>query len=186
MFNLLASESKTGIIGLIAVAAGGLALIGSIVSKAKANAAAFSAPGFKDGTPYVTGPGDGRSDSIMAYLSRGERVVDYQTNQRLGSVSNTELVRYFEIGKGIASAPTFANVDQRTQAAINQGKEVSTLEKEQEIQMMAGAFEKAATKGSKEMIAYWKSRPVTYQTEAGTVIEYEKGGVKVRQNIKKT
>ena len=185
VFNLLASESKTGIIGLIAVAAGGLALIGSIVSKAKANAAAFQAPGFKDGTPYVMGPGDGRSDSIPAYLSRGERVVDFQTNQRIGSVSNTELVKYFEIGKAVAAAPNFAGVDQRTQAAIKQGRDVSALEKENELRLMAGAFEKAATKGSKEMIAYWKSRPVTYQTEAGTVIEYEKGGVKVKQNIKK-
>lgn len=186
VFNLLASESKKGIIGLIAVAAGGLALVGSIVAKAKSNAAQFAPPKFRDGTEFVHGPGTGTSDSIMAYLSRGERVVDFQKNQQLGGASNEELVHYFKIGKSVANAPSFQNIDEKTAAAVRHGKEISILEKEKDAAMLAKAYESAASKMSGEMIAYWKSRPVTYVTPNGAVIEYEKGGVKVRQNIKKS
>ena len=186
VFNLLASESKLGIVGLIAVAAGGLALIGSITAKAKANAAKFSTPGFRYGTEYVTGEGTGTSDSINARLGLGERVVRYEDNQILGgaSTSNSDLVKYFQLGKQAEATPMFASVDSKARAVIQHGKELSALEKEQSARLMSKMYEQAASKASKEMIDYWKSRPVTYSTKDGTVREYTKGGVLVRQNIK--
>lgn len=188
VLNLLASESKTGIVGLIAVAAGGLALIGNIVAKARANSEAFAPAQFRYGTEYVTGPGTGSSDSVPARLGVGERVLKYEHNQALGgkSTSNNDVVHFFQLGKELSGLlPDFTVIDQKTSSAIAHGKEVSRLEREQVMRMQEQAFTNAAVAAAEKQIAYWKTRPVTYRTTDGTVIEYEKGGTKVKQVISK-
>jgi hypothetical protein len=48
-------------------------------------------PKFAEGTEYVNGAGTAKSDSIHAKLSKGERVVDAFTNEKLKGISNKEL-----------------------------------------------------------------------------------------------
>jgi len=61
---------------------------------------AFSAvPGFAEGTDYVHGPGTGKSDSIIARLSKGERVVDSETNSKMAGVSNSMLPEAVDLYK---------------------------------------------------------------------------------------
>jgi len=80
-----------------------------VAQLAKVNGAKFA-----DGTEYVQGAGTNRSDSVPAMLSRGERVVDAQTNAQLGGVSNSDLLSavngngghtYITINAGIGSDP---------------------------------------------------------------------------------
>lgn len=187
VLNLLATESGRGIVGLIAVAAGGLALIGSIVAKARANAASFEAPQFRHGTDYVEGPGTGTSDSIPAYLSKGERVVTYEGNQALGgkSVSEQELIHYFQLGKQVAKAPTFAGVDDKTRAAIKHGHQLSQLEQERVLAMQKKAFKEAADRSADKMIAYWQTRPVVIPTKEGRVVKYKEGNAEITKIVKR-
>jgi len=81
-----------------------------VAQLAKVNGAKYA-----DGTEFVNGGGTNRSDSVPAMLSRGERVVDAQTNAQLGGVSNSDLLSavngnggntYITINAGIGSDPT--------------------------------------------------------------------------------
>lgn len=63
-----------------------------------------SLPAFKGGTDYVQGQGTETSDSILARLSKGERVVPAHENKELrsiGVISNQDLVRYAKIGRAL-------------------------------------------------------------------------------------
>ena len=188
VLNLLASESGKGIIGLIAVAAGGLALIGSIVATARANAASFEPQRFRHGTEFVDGPGTGTSDSVPSLLSRGERVVKFEDNQALGgrATTNEELVHFFQLGKQLSQGvPDFSVIDNKTREVIKHGQQVSQLERERTIAMQGKAFSEAADRMASTMIEYWKTRPITYATKNGTVREFTKGGTRVIQIIEK-
>ncbi len=95
--RLLSASAKLGIFGFIAAAAVGVSTVFSILAQAKAQSAKFAqAPGFKDGTPFLDGAGTGKSDSIPAYLSRGERVMPAHLNEVLGGAKmpNDLLVKY--------------------------------------------------------------------------------------------
>lgn len=78
-----------------------LAIIGGLIASA---ASLFKPPSFKDGIEYfstkpdgrVVGPGSGRSDSVPAWLSNGERVVDAATNNKLGNIPNAMLPKAVE------------------------------------------------------------------------------------------
>lgn len=60
---------------------------------------------FREGEPFVTGPGSSRSDSVPSWLSRGERVVDARSNQKIGgaALSNEKLVDYVQVGRSVMS-----------------------------------------------------------------------------------
>jgi len=83
---------ETGVAAAVAVPVT-LAIVGALIASA---ANLFKPPGFKDGIEFfstrkdgrVTGPGTGRSDSVPAWLSNGERVVDAATNKELKDVPN--------------------------------------------------------------------------------------------------
>ena len=95
--RLLSASAKLGIFGFIAAAAVGVSTVFSILAQAKAQSAKFAqAPGFKEGTPFLDGAGNGKSDSIPAYLSRGERVMPAHLNEVLGGAKmpNDLLVKY--------------------------------------------------------------------------------------------
>jgi hypothetical protein len=78
--------------------------------------------GFRNGTEFVEGPGSSTSDSISARLSVGERVVDAQTNQALGGISNEELADRAS-GPQTIIQQTFhmvtANIDELAQLTID-------------------------------------------------------------------
>ena len=81
-------------------------LIGATIASSLATVAnAFGAlPAFKGGTDYVQGGGTETSDSILARLSKGERVVPAHENKELrsiGVISNQDLVRYAKIGRAL-------------------------------------------------------------------------------------
>ncbi len=62
-------------------------IAGTTIAAGLANIAVIAAqdlPKFAEGTRYVEGPGDGKSDSILAMLSRGERVIPADMNARYG------------------------------------------------------------------------------------------------------
>ena len=82
-----------------------LAIVGALIASA---ANLFTPPSFKDGIEYfsdkrdgrVIGPGNGRSDSVPAWLSNGERVVDALINSQLGDFPNAKLpeaVKYYQM-----------------------------------------------------------------------------------------
>lgn len=65
-----------------------------------------SIPAFREGTPYVDGPGTSRSDSILSRLSKGERVTDAANNARLigaGIIDNNKMVDFALAGHKIAN-----------------------------------------------------------------------------------
>ncbi len=72
---------------------GAIATIGILAAMAVEIATIKTAkfPGYKEGTEYVDGPGDGKSDSIIARLSKGERIVDAETNKLLNGIPNKML-----------------------------------------------------------------------------------------------
>jgi TP901 family phage tail tape measure protein len=51
-------------------------------------------PKFRDGSEFIPGPGTGTSDSILARVSKGERIVPYRENMeiaRIGGIPNKKL-----------------------------------------------------------------------------------------------
>ena len=83
----------------------GVALTATIGSTLLAVGNAFGAlPAFKGGTDYVQGQGTETSDSILARLSKGERVVPAHENKELrtnGIITTKDLVRYAKIGRAL-------------------------------------------------------------------------------------
>jgi hypothetical protein len=82
-----------------------LAIVGGLIASA---ANLFKPPSFKDGIEYfstkkdgrVTGPGTSRSDSVPAWLSNGERVVDAANNEPIKDFPNAKLpeaVKYYQM-----------------------------------------------------------------------------------------
>lgn len=187
VLNLLNSEIRNkGLVGFF-TALGGIALIAKTVAKARATAKQFEAPGFRDGTPYLDGPGDGRSDSILLWGSKGERITSAAANAAIGgrSLSEPDLVKYVQLGKLAEIRPDFAEVDAKTAGVIIEHRRLTETERAQEKQMMREAYREAARESTREIIQYLKTRPVKKLTADGEVIEFYEGGTKVTQNIKK-
>lgn len=77
-----------GPLGIVAGVAMSAALALSIASMASNIGGLFSSiPAFAKGQEVIHGPGTGTSDSIMARLSKGERVTDASTNKKVNSVA---------------------------------------------------------------------------------------------------
>lgn len=97
-----AAGGPAGIITGIATSIALAAQIGLIVNSVRGSFADI--PAFKDGVEFfstknngrVTGPGNGRSDSVPAMLSNGERVIDAFRNSRIGDMSNEEVTKIVE------------------------------------------------------------------------------------------
>ena len=115
-----------------------LALIAQIAGAANGIGGLFQ--GFKDGTDYVNGPGTSRSDSIFARLSKGEGVVDAQTNnlrlraglnnENLAALSGLMLTNGFSIPllkQEIVSG--YSRTDNEAQSNSSLVKEVRKLQK---------------------------------------------------------
>lgn len=90
--RLLASSANLGPFGIVAASIAGLSFIFSTIARANALAQQFSAaPGFYEGTEFVEGPGG--VDNVPTWLTRGERVVDADSNRQLEGMSNEDLVK---------------------------------------------------------------------------------------------
>ena len=183
--KLIAAESGKGLLGIVTALAGA-SLIYSLVAQSKAQSNQFgTTPAFREGTEFVEGPGDGRSDSINARLSRGERVLTADQNNLIGGrqISNDELVEFFNIGKavsqfanaGVVSIPAQAMTEivkdsKRTQS------EIIKIKQELDMGTMKAAYEDAAKKSTDQLIQYFDSRPVTYFDETGAQVSKVKQG----------
>ena len=159
--RLLSIEgAKAGVVG-IGIALGGIALVAKIIAEQKRLAAELVAPqGFKDGVDFLEGPGTGRSDSIPANLSRGERVLDAANNATIGgrSLTNDELVRYVKMGQsleaeiGSFAAPLKAGlqVQQRAQDAVNA----------LQLQAMEKAYRETSNEATGKIVQAIKEQPI--------------------------
>jgi len=187
--KLTAAEAGKGIVG-VATTIAGVALIASIIARARAQAAEFQElPRFREGTPYLDGPGTGKSDSITARLSKGERVVPAEYNAMLGgrAVSNEELVRTFKIGQLTEqrfefNRPDFADALRRVQA---DQQRIAQAQEERRFRVMQEAYERAADQSAERMIEYWRTRPIEWIDDDGArVVERHEGNVIRRKRIK--
>lgn len=184
--RLVASESFKGLPGIFTAAAGG-ALIFRLIKEARAQAKQFEVPQFREGVPYVEGPGTGTSDSIPALLSRGERVIPAALNMDIGKqVSNEALVRLFNIGKAVdgGAVPPF-DLAPALARMLEAQREVNKMESTLNYKAMEGAYNRAAKASAGMMIEYWKSRPVEKVAPGGgRMLEWHEGGAIRRQEVK--
>ena len=171
-----------GIYGII-LGAAGLAFVIARIAAVRAQAKAAQADtGFKEGTPFVEGPGGPKDDRISARLSRGERVVPADINERMGGrrLTNEELFKYYELGRRVA---------QRKEIAIPVAAQSARASKDRaalEVAIMQHAYAQASDKAADKMIAYWKTRPVEKVVGGQKVIEWQEGSGVRRQRIKKS
>lgn len=172
--KLTASEASKGLIGIVTATAGA-ALIFSLIAQAKAQAAEFqSLPAFKEGTPFVNGPGGPTDDRVISRLSAGERVVPAWMNQQIGGkqMTNEGLLHFFQIGKAVSESQ-------------NNERQLVTIKQETNFRAMEQAYNAAADRTAQAMIDYWQTRPIEYVDANGNkVIERMEGGVLRRQRIK--
>jgi hypothetical protein len=88
-----------------------LALVAQVAGIVASIRGAFSGLQLKDGIEQVKGPGTRRSDSIPSMLSKDERVVDAQTNSKIGfGFKNKDLPKAVDFYKQHKDSPLmFAN-----------------------------------------------------------------------------
>jgi hypothetical protein len=176
--RLLSASAKLGIFGFIAAAAVGVSTVFSILAQAKAQSAKFAqAPGFKEGTPFLDGAGTGKSDSIPAYLSRGERVMPAHLNEVLGGAKmpNDLLVKYAL--SGMDRERETAEDVRRRQANIDGHKYARDAFAGLTRDDMAGLM--------KNVIDEIGAIPKHYYGPDGSkVVERKKGGKVIRQTVK--
>ena len=176
--RLLSASAKLGIFGFIAAAAVGVSTVFSILAQAKAQSAKFAqAPGFKEGTPFLDGAGNGKSDSIPAYLSRGERVMPAHLNEVLGGAKmpNDLLVKYAL--SGMDRERETAEDVRRRQANIDGHKYArdafSGLTRDDMAELM------------REVVNKMDEIPKHYYGADGSkVVERKKGGKIIKQTVK--
>jgi len=164
----------------IAAALGGIAILASTVAQARLNAVKFAAPpAFKDGTEFVEGPGDGRSDSITAKLSRGERVLPAALNRDIGgrALSNDELVDIVRSAQqfNLTGILDKMNSDRDVIVQLSQGIDYDRME---------ALYRRANEDMTGKVISYLKTRPVRSLDDTGNeVISWEQGNRKHRQRV---
>lgn len=187
--RLAATESLKGLPGLFTAAAG-VALLVNLIRQARAQSKQFEVPQFREGTPYLMGPGTGTSDSIPAMLSRGERVVPAALNSEVGGrqVSNEELVRLFNLGKAYEDSATRLPVfdtGPMIQRMVKSQQDLMRAQSTMQYKAMQEAYNRAADQAAEKMIGYWKTRPVEkVAPNGGKMIEWHEGGAVRRQTVK--
>jgi hypothetical protein len=203
--KLARSEAGFGIAGIFTALAG-LAVLAKLISQAKAQSSQFDeVPQFREGTPYLEGPGTETSDSIVARLSKGERVVDAANNKKIGgaAVSNDQLVKDLEFADQVRALMkrtgeagnsirdqlgkygSLSPMSKLTKEIIKKEKQIQQVQTEGQYRVMKEAYENAAERSANKMIAYWKSRPVEKLGAGGErLIEWYEGGKKRKQTVK--
>lgn len=167
-----------GIYGIVLGVAGLAFVIAKIAAvRAQAKAAAADVQGFREGTEFVEGPGTSKSDSINARLSRGERVIPADINEKMGGrrLTNKELLVYYELGRRVALRKEIP-----TPITAGMTKDRAALD----VALMKHAYTEASDKAADKMIEYWKTRPIEKMGPGGKVIEWQEGSAVRRQKIK--
>lgn len=193
--TLLKEGSKGFIPGLI-IAASGIALIFRIIAQAKANATQFSGPPkFRTGTEFVDGPGTGTSDSVPAFLSRGERVIPADMNEDLGGrkMTNHELMEYVTLGREFQEihqlkGRTADDAIIPLAAAIAGGaaaqRKIEAAEHEIRVYSMEKAFAQEMQRMRDHITSELAARPIDTPMDQAIIREYKRGGTKIREVIR--
>ena len=121
-----------GIANAIAIAA----TVGSIILATQS--ATSQIPAYKDGTPYLNGAGDGRSDSILVRASKGERITDAKTNEPWKNVSNKELFQLARIGVDTVKGGSSAKLEEKMDALNKSIKEIQIFMHVDQLGLAAG------------------------------------------------
>lgn len=180
----LLNQGASGFIPGLIAAAGGIALLFRIISQAKANAAAFSAPPqFREGTPYLVGPSH-EGGGVLIEAEGGERILSRALNETLGGrqMSNDELVDFAL--KGMNAEQAIAPMA----AAIASGSEsrhkLAEVEAWERNESMTGVFQ-AEIRSLKETVErLMKERPTYHPTDQHGRREYYQGNTKIVEVIK--
>ncbi len=149
----------------------------SILAHAKAQSAKFAqAPGFKDGTPYLEGPGTSRSDSILLRGSVGERMVDAENNARVPrGMPNNLLINYAL--SGMDRERETAEDVRRRQANIDGHKYARDA--------FAGLTRDDMAELMREVVNKMDEIPKHYYGADGSkVVERKKGGKIIKQTVR--
>jgi len=177
--RLLSASAKLGIFGFIAAAAVGVSTVFSILAQAKAQSAKFAtAPGFKGGTPFLDGAGNGKSDSIPVWASKGERIMPAHLNEILGGAKmpNDLLVKYAL--SGMERERKTAEDVSRRQANIDGHKYARDA--------FAGLTRDDMAELMREVVNKMDEIPKHfYGPDGSKVVERKKGGKIIRQTVDK-
>lgn len=204
--KLTAAEAGKGIVGLFTALAG-LSLLLKVISTARAQSAQFDdIPKFRTGTEFIEGYGSSDSDSIVARVSRGERVLPAKDNKRIGgrALSNKQLVENQEFAESVKNLmestvrsssavkdkmKSYSDpgvISHLTKEVMRSEREVQQVQAENNFAVMEKAYEKAAMKSAEKMISYWETRPIKKRANDGSeLIEWKEGNKIRRQKVKK-
>jgi negative regulator of replication initiation len=175
--KLISSEASKGLIGIF-TASSGIALLFSILAKAKSQAASLQdIPKFREGTEYLTGKSH-EQGGVLIEAEGGERILSKKLNSKI-KMSNEQLVNYALIGeKMIKGFGALANDRKADLFRYEQSNALYTAN------MIKDSIYGAMNENSERMIDYWKTRPVVIPTPTGTIAESYEGSTKVRKKYR--
>jgi hypothetical protein len=175
--KLISSEASKGLIGIF-TASSGIALLFSILAKAKSQAASLQdIPKFREGTEYLTGKSH-EQGGVLIEAEGGERILSKKLNSKI-KMSNEQLVNYALIGeKMIKGFGALANDRKADLFRYEQSNALYTAN------MIKESIYGAMNENSERMIDYWKTRPVVIPTPTGTIAESYEGSTKVRKKYR--
>ena len=143
--------SAGGPLGFITGTAMAAALLLSLTSAVSSVGGLFSGlPAFRDGTEYLNGPGNSRSDSIIMRGSRGERVVDAATNYAMAGIPNAKLPE--AVGTWRSIGGVVGAIDRQTGHSTQLMKELITEQRETRRQFAAVRSQIVMTRRGLELI----------------------------------
>lgn len=192
--NLLAQGASGFLPGLI-IATSAIALLFRIFSQSKAQAAALARPPqFRQGTDFLVGPSHERG-GVLIEAEGGERIFSREDNAAIGgpALSNEDAVRLIQIGQEIedirAGAPSIDDaikpIRRSIKAARDAKRAAASARDIERDNSQARAIQDAIREQTAEIIEFWKTRPVDTPMDENLIREYFKGGVKVREVIRK-
>jgi hypothetical protein len=175
--KLISSEASKGLIGIF-TASSGIALLFSILAKAKSQAASLQdIPKFREGTEYLSGKSH-EQGGVLIEAEGGERILSKKLNSKI-KMSNEQLVNYALIGeKMIKGFGALANDRKADLFRYEQSNALYTAN------MIKESIYGAMNENSERMIDYWKTRPVVIPTPTGTIAESYEGSTKVRKKYR--
>ena len=174
--KLISQEASKGLIGIVTASAG-IALILSLVAKAKQQAVQTDIPKFREGTEYLQGNSH-EQGGVLIEAEGGERILSKKLNSKL-KMSNEDLVDYALVGQNMSK-----KIASMAMAGQN---DVEALEKANislQLDGVKSAIDTAMEKNADRVIGYWKSRPVIIPTSNGTLAESYDGATKVRKKYR--
>jgi hypothetical protein len=187
--KVVTAESGKGLVGIITAAAG-LALLFSIISKAKANAAKFSQPQRLRKGAKLEGRSHEQGGVPLAVINKHGEIENLYEAEAGEILIGTQHSREHEpllMGmnegryKGI---PLYELAEQAAgQRFVSGAKETARKSKEykamkdgREVQILSAAYQNAAMKSSKVIIEYFKKRPDLVQLKEGKVLRQYPNG----------